>query len=500
MKIRRVFLTISLFSLLSTQLSLAQSSITGSGTAQYVPKFIDASQIGNSILYLSGTDSLGAGTNAPQGRIHSKIGAGLSNFILESDVTAPGSGSSLGQIDWYNGSYGGNVRARIVGMADGAWSSGLYPTRLSFYTNNYGSTLSERLRIDANGFVGIGTSAPTSILHTIASGAKTAAFTGNLLTNTATSSTAGITKYGLDILSTGTWNGSGAKNIGLHVSATGGSANYAAIFDGAVGIGTSTPAHGLDVGLSWITGGDNSNSKRNFLNLSATSSFGAVDIIYPNAGKARFCETGIAGVNDVLLQLMPGSPSGYGYLETWGGAGTIIGTGNSKPIIFRPARTERMRLDSVGNFGIGTSTPKNHLDVTGSMVLGNTYAGTTVAATNALLVEGSIGIGTTTPDTFKLKANGTIKAKEVVVEVNGWPDYVFEDGHELLPLEDLEKEVRATKHLPGIPSAAEIKTRGLHVAEMQVKMMKKIEELTLYVIQLKKDNALLNDRLSKLSH
>jgi hypothetical protein len=102
--------------------------------------------------------------------------------------------------------------------------------------------------LGTSGNVGIGIIAPTSILHTVASGAKTAAYIGNLLTNTATSSTASVTKTGLDIESTGTWTGTTAVNRGLYVNVSGGTANYAAIFNGGnVGIGTTTPATALAV-------------------------------------------------------------------------------------------------------------------------------------------------------------------------------------------------------------------------------------------------------------
>jgi hypothetical protein len=140
--------------------------------------------------------------------------------------------------------------AQIVGYTQGSTSTNRGGTMV-FSTKPDGSSfVLQRMVIDNAGNVGIGTSSPTSILHTIAAGAKTAAYSGNLLTNTATSSTASITKAGLELKSTGTWNGTSAKNIGLYVSSvTGGTNNYDAIFNGggSVGIGTTGPTALLEI-------------------------------------------------------------------------------------------------------------------------------------------------------------------------------------------------------------------------------------------------------------
>jgi Collagen triple helix repeat (20 copies) len=104
--------------------------------------------------------------------------------------------------------------------------------------------------------------------------------------------------------------------------------------------------------------------------------------------------------------------------------------------------------------------------------------------------EGNMGIGTLPNAAYRLSINGNVRSKEVVVET-GWADFVFDENYTLLPLTDVEKFIKANKHLPNIPSAAEIKTNGLKVGEVQTKMMQKIEELTLYVIDLKKEIELL---------
>jgi len=98
--------------------------------------------------------------------------------------------------------------------------------------------------------------------------------------------------------------------------------------------------------------------------------------------------------------------------------------------------------------------------------------------------NGNVGIGTTNP-TYKLSVNGNIRSKEVVVE-SGWADYVFEKDYPLKPLSQVEAFIKANGHLPNIPSASEIEQKGLALGETQKRMMEKIEELTLYVIQLQK--------------
>lgn len=102
--------------------------------------------------------------------------------------------------------------------------------------------------------------------------------------------------------------------------------------------------------------------------------------------------------------------------------------------------------------------------------------------------DGSIGIGTTNiPAPYKMAIDGSLICEEVRVELSqSWPDYVFENDYELMPLEDVAKHIEAKKHLPGIPAASEVASEGIAVGEMQRKMMEKIEELTLYLIQLQK--------------
>ncbi|AXT50740.1 hypothetical protein D1818_07820 [Aquimarina sp. BL5] len=96
--------------------------------------------------------------------------------------------------------------------------------------------------------------------------------------------------------------------------------------------------------------------------------------------------------------------------------------------------------------------------------------------------KGDMGIGTNTPDA-KLAVNGNIHAKEVKVDLVGWPDYVFENDYNLPSLQQVENHIAEKGHLENIPSAAEVAENGLQLGEMNAKLLQKIEELTLYMIE-----------------
>lgn len=96
-------------------------------------------------------------------------------------------------------------------------------------------------------------------------------------------------------------------------------------------------------------------------------------------------------------------------------------------------------------------------------------------------LRGNLGIGTSSP-TARLTVKGNIHAEEIKVAVGNWPDYVFSQNHELLSLGELERFIKTNRHLPEIPSAASVNERGISLGEMNALLLKKIEELTLHVI------------------
>jgi len=151
----------------------------------------------------------------------------------------------------------------------------------------------------------------------------------------------------------------------------------------------------------------------------------------------------------------------------------------------------------LGNVGIGTTNPAYKLDINGSinastfLINGQPFAGGgsqwATNGTSINYIAGNVGIGTTTPSSFKLAVEGKIWAKEVQVALtNPGPDYVFEKSYDLRTLEEVKIYIELNKHLPEIPSAKEMEKNGVQLGEMNMLLLKKIEELTLYIIEQEK--------------
>lgn len=139
-----------------------------------------------------------------------------------------------------------------------------------------------------------------------------------------------------------------------------------------------------------------------------------------------------------------------------------------------------MTIDSDGQLGIGTSVPKAPLHVTGNVVFGSSS------------INPASG--------YKVSVDGKIIVEEARVQLSGsWPDYVFASDYKLPTLKQLETFIKTNKHLPNIPSAAEVqKEKGFDLGDIQKRLLEKVEELTLYIIELKKENESLQQRIEKL--
>ncbi|RXK85908.1 hypothetical protein [Filimonas effusa] len=164
------------------------------------------------------------------------------------------------------------------------------------------------------------------------------------------------------------------------------------------------------------------------------------------------------------------------------GSGTWLGIrkGNTNTLT---AKSFSLEYWQSGNFNSAINFHR------GSSVLGGFMTFTTGLAGEAMRIDpnGNVGIGTDNP-TAKLAVNGDIHAKGLKVSLKGWPDYVFDSTYALMPLPQLEQYLEKEKHLPEIPDAATVEQQGLDVGEMQKLLLKKIEEMTLHLINIKKNN------------
>lgn len=112
---------------------------------------------------------------------------------------------------------------------------------------------------------------------------------------------------------------------------------------------------------------------------------------------------------------------------------------------------------------------------------------------------GNVSIGTDDSKGYKFAVKGNMIAEEVVVKLhNDWPDFVFTKDYGLMPLGEVEAFINENSHLPNVPSASEVGDKGINLGEMDAVLLQKIEELTLYVIELKKENEEQQELLNEL--
>lgn len=227
----------------------------------------------------------------------------------------------------------------------------------------------------------------------------------------------------------------------------------------------------------------------------------------------------------------------------------FVGTNNGNNVQFGTQGNIRMSIMGDGKIGIGRNNPAYELDVDGTIannaiLLNNHFgdlrmrrfgsndntwkralvpsatqltinyggdfsAGARVMGSQ-LLVDGKVAIGTTNmPGNHKLYVDGSIMAEKVKVAIEGtsnWADFVFSDDYQLRSLDQVENFIQENKHLPDVPSAKEVVESGVDLATMDVTLLQKIEELTLYVIKqgkaieaMKVENARLKSAMLKLT-
>jgi hypothetical protein len=123
-----------------------------------------------------------------------------------------------------------------------------------------------------------------------------------------------------------------------------------------------------------------------------------------------------------------------------------------------------------------------------------------------LTINGKLGIGTSDFDNAQLVVDGKIRATKISITTDDFPDYVFDKGYKLMPIDELEAFVINNNHLPEMKPGAEVIKDGLELGEMNMKLLEKIEELTLHIIkldkkreELKRKNAELQKNIDTLS-
>jgi len=187
----------------------------------------------------------------------------------------------------------------------------------------------------------------------------------------------------------------------------------------------------------------------------ATSS--RLEIADVNGGAAAFYSgTNFAGrvrATDTSLQIFAGYGSSF----------CIPDVCPAKNLILLPPPDNIFNGQFIGSVGIGTNNPNARLHLTGNMMIGS----------------GTPAVG------YLLSVNGKIVSEELKVQLNqNWPDYVFNGDYQLASIDEMKSFIERNRHLKNIPSAKQVETDGILVGDMQKRMMEKIEELSLYIIQL----------------
>jgi hypothetical protein len=391
----------------------------------------------------------------------------------------------------------------------------------------------ERMRILSSGNVGIGTSAPVTALtvqtaatnngiRVIQTGTSAASFG---LFNTS----AGGHSWAL--MSWGSLNGQGAGNFSIYDYA-----GYDRLFingtSGFVGLGTVLPNAKLQVsGSALITSttagspasaayirGNSANSSQTtpeytWWNNDQTGLFHpAADIIGFTTGgteKMRIQSNGYVGIGTnaptAMLQLhngalkLTGLVAGFGGPQIiWGGTPSVApngqwglecleGTSADGLNFWRPfgatgyTGNNILFLASTGRVGVNTNNPTAQFTVNGNVLIGDAL--TNLPAGYKLYVETGIL---------------TEKVRVAVKNSTNWADFVFDKSYRLMPLGEIESYITSNKHLPEIPSAEDVVKNGSDLGEMDVKLLQKVEELTLYLIEQNKKLEQLQAELDEL--
>lgn len=397
---------------------------------------------------------------------------------------------------------------------------------IRFYTGGVGY---ERMKIEDNGNIGIGTSSPPTKLSISTGSGRTVVGGTSSLTMHLDANANNVTNGDLGQIGFGVLNAFVPAVISYQVT------NAAAYTYGDLLFATrSTTADIGPIERMRITSGGkvgigrSSNAKvtigtSNVSALGAVSS-SALQIDANDANKAvgNLSQIGLGLVNDYTPAVIAGvitNASAYSTMDI------VFAT---RPTTTDVAPTERLRITNGGAVGIGTNNPTELLSVgvlssnqgVGIQYNNSTYGrfGMVDPGTNndtyvgsfsnnafrlysnsiermRFTASGNVGIGTATP-AEKLSVNGNILSRKIIVTQTDWSDYVFDPAYQLRSIFETAAFIEQHKHLPDIPSAKEISQKGIDLGDNQALLLKKIEELTLYVISLQKQVDALTTKLN----
>lgn len=278
---------------------------------------------------------------------------------------------------------------------------------------------------------------------------------------------------------------------------------------GNVGIGTNTPSSLFEISSSggtitsdgsgmtfnrinnscgvWLQLGNNGIGHWTMKNgLDGCGNLG--DLNFINAGQNHVFtlkQSGFVGVGTT-------NPTALFEVASDGGSFKTVGNG----IKINRSNASCGVLVELGNNGNVDWILKNGLNGCGNLgdlnfINANQYHALTIKQ------NGNIGVGITNPDS-RLAVDGKIRSEEVKVEIINGPDYVFEPDYELRTLKETKEYIVENKHLPEIPPAKEMEANGVDLGDMNMRLLKKIEELTLYQIQLMEEMEVMKKELQEL--
>ena len=396
--------------------------------------------------------NVGIGTTTPAAKLDVNSST---NYVGQFNGTSP----------MFIGLYENNINRGYLGSLSGVSEDVDFGTSQANTTGKLHFTIqaNPRLTIGFNGFVGIGTTTPQYLTHINGGDLFVETSLGKFILGYNT----GGSQWRMTTTGAGAdmrwYNYNGVTETPLHYFQQNGNVGIAT--------GASTPIARVDVKGLGTTSSTNTFALRNSQGdtLLRMRDDGRMGIGYNGTTYGRQINLGGTGIN-----FYTSNEAAFG--------GAVFPTDTSLVLWSNSNSNNYLVLQpSWGNTGIGTYTPNAKFHLNGAQLIGSNSS--RIATGYSLSVAGKI-----------------ISEVSTVLAVGSWPDYVFEDSYKLMPLEEVERHIKQQKHLPNIPPAAEIEQKGIDLGDMNKRLIEKVEELTLYLIELKKENKSLNERLSKLEN